>query len=113
MLLMLLCDQCATSMELNNNNIKQLKPGESLRDKHVTGLELRAFKCRKSFYLYYRTKEGKERRPKLSDYPIIKLADARSIALDIPLKVAHGRDHQKERQTAKNALLLLSYVNFI
>ncbi|VAW61686.1 hypothetical protein MNBD_GAMMA09-3870 [hydrothermal vent metagenome] len=110
---MLLCDQCATSMELNNNNIKQLKPGESLRDKHVTGLELRAFKCRKSFYLYYRTKEGKERRPKLSDYPIIKLADARSIALDIPLKVAHGRDHQKERQTAKNALLLLSYVNFI
>jgi len=90
-------------MELTNSNIKQLKPGESLRDKRVTGLQLRAFEQRKSFYLYYRTKAGKERRPKLGDFPTIKLADARSIAQDILFQVAQGRDPQKERQTAKNA----------
>jgi integrase len=90
-------------MELNNSNIKQLKPGKTLRDKRVTGLQLRAFENSKSFYLYYRTKEGKERRPKLGDYPIIKLADARNIAQDILIQVAQGRDPQKERQTAKSA----------
>lgn len=90
-------------MELNNSNIKHLKPGKTLRDKRVTGLQLRAFVKRKSFYLYYRTKEGKERRPKLGDYPIIKLADARNIAQDLLIQVAQGRDPQKERQTAKAA----------
>jgi len=90
-------------MDLSNSNINHLKPGETLRDKRVSGLQLRAFENRKSFYLYYRTKQGKERRPKLGDYPIIKLADARSIAQDILIQVAQGRDPQKERQTAKSA----------
>ena len=90
-------------MDLSNSNINHLTPGKTLRDKRVSGLQLRAFENRKSFYLYYRTKEGKERRPKLGDFPIIKLADARKIAQDLLIQVAQGRDPQKERQTAKDA----------
>jgi integrase len=78
--------------------IKQAKPGETLYDDQVKGLQLRAFDNRKSFYLYFRTKLRVERRPKLGDYPTISLAKAREIARAMLNTVAEGRDPVVERE---------------
>jgi hypothetical protein len=72
--------------------IKAASAGDILRDNEVHGLHLRAFPERKSFYLYYRTRAGEERRPKLGDASILTLNDARRIARDMLVDVAAGKD---------------------
>lgn len=49
-------------------------------------------KNKKTFYLYYRTKAGVERRPKLGDYGSLSLGQARAIAKDLLAQVALGKD---------------------
>lgn len=88
-------------MELNERNIKAAKPGDVLRDATIKGLHLRVFAERRSFYLYFRTKAGVERKPKLGDYGSITLAQARKAAQEILVEVAAGRDPVGERQQAK------------
>lgn len=90
-------------MKLTNENIRKAKPGDVLRDGTVAGLHLRAFAARKSFYLYFRTKAGKERKPKLGDHPTLSLDKARSIARQWLMQVAEGKDPVAERQTEKDA----------
>lgn len=79
-------------------------PGEILRDDQVTGLHLRAFENRKSFYLYFRTKTDKERRPKLGDFGNITLNQARRIARDMLFKVSQGEDPVADRKEIKKAI---------
>src|SRR5689334_15723058 len=88
-------------MELNERTAKAAQPGDVLRDANVRGLHLRCFPERKSFYLYYRTKAGQERKPKLGDYGSITLTQARRVAQDILAKVAAGGDPQAERTAAR------------
>jgi len=88
---------------MHNTTIQNAKPGDTIRDDQVKGLMLRAFDGRKSFYLYFRTKLGVERRPKLGDYPTITLAKAREIARAKLSIVAEGRDPTLERDKAKQA----------
>ena len=87
--------------ELNERNIKTAMPGEVLRDSNIKGLHLRVFEESAGFYLYFRTKAGKERKPKLGDYGSITLAQARKAAQQMLAEVAAGRDPAQERSEAK------------
>lgn len=89
------------AQELNERSAKAAQPGDVLRDASVRGLHLRCFCERKSFYLYYRTKAGQERKPKLGDYGSITLTQARKIAQELLAKVAMGGDPQAEREAAR------------
>jgi integrase len=84
-------------MSLTVKAITAAKPGEIIRDDEVRGLHLRAFPDRKSFYLYYRF-GGQERRPKLGDYGVLTINDARRIARSILLDVAEGKDPAERRR---------------
>jgi integrase len=88
--------------ELNEKNIKKAEPGDVLRDATVKGLHLRAFPESKGFYLYYRTKAGKERKPKLGDFGAITLAQARKVAQEMLTEVAAGRDPGQHRIDTRN-----------
>lgn len=89
--------------EVHNANITNAKPGTTLWDDQVKGLQLRAFEGRKSFYLYFRTKAGKERKPKLGDYGVLTLAKARELARGMLVIVAEGKDPLIEREKIKQA----------
>lgn len=88
-------------MELNDTNIKAAPIGSTLRDGKITGLHLTVKPTTRAFYLYYRTKAGVERRPKLGDYGTITLAQARKVAQEMLAKVALGEDPSLQRQEAK------------
>ena len=90
-------------MSLNNRAIQAAPVGALLRDTVIPGLHLRVFPNKKSFYLYYRTKEGRERRPKLGDYGIISIDQARKQARELLARVAEGRDPSAELDRTKAA----------
>lgn len=81
-----------------------LKPGETSYDEKVTGLHLRALQSKKrSWYVYYRTKTGQERRPKIGEYPLVSLPEARRRAANILARVAIGEDPQGDWQKGRAA----------
>jgi len=88
-------------MELNEKSIKAALPGEVLKDANIKGLHLRCFAESKGFYLYYRTKAGMQRRPKLGDHGSITLAQARKVAQEMLAQVAAGRDPSLDRADAR------------
>lgn len=88
--------------DLTDKNIKGALPGEILRDKTVQGLHLRCTSTKKAFYLYYRTKGGVERRPKLGDYGSITLDQARKAAREILTEVGSGKDPGKIAKEARD-----------
>jgi integrase len=87
---------------LSEAHIKLAQPGDILRDESISGLHLRCFAERKSFYLYFRTKAGKERRPKLGDYGVITLTQARGMARKMLAEVALGADPTAVFEDARN-----------
>ena len=87
--------------ELNERNIKAAKTGDVLNDASVKGLHLRCFAASKGFYVYYRTKAGIQRRPKLGDFGAITLTQARKVAQEMLAEVASGRDPAQERADTK------------
>lgn len=67
--------------------------GKEIWDEKVSGLHLRHLPSgRKTFYLYYRTKQGRERRPKIGDLGTVGLQGARDIARSLLRQVAQGED---------------------
>lgn len=88
---------------LSDKAAKAAKPGDVLTDATVRGLSLRVFAESRSFYLYYRTKAGVQRRPKLGEYGSITLAQARKVAQEMLTEVAAGRDPAQTRQVARAA----------
>lgn len=89
-------------MELSEKTIKAAIPGDVLRDASISGFHVRCFEQRKSFYLYFRTKAGKERKPKIGDYGSITLAQARAVARDMLAEVAGGKDPSAIRQAERD-----------
>jgi integrase len=87
-----------TSRELTERAIKDTQPGDVLRDRIVPGLHLRAFPQSKAFYLYFRTKAGVQRKPKLGEHGAITLVQARAVAREMLVEVAAGRDPSQKRQ---------------
>lgn len=92
----------ALPAELTERNIKAAKVGDVLRDKDIRGLHLRCFDQSKGFYLYYRTKAGVQRKPKLGDFGTLTLAQARKVARELLGEVAAGRDPSQARTDARN-----------
>lgn len=75
------------------SKIKSIKPNEVLRDDQIKGLHARCFgNGTVTFYIYYRTKSGKERRPSIGRYPEISIQEARRRATVIKAKVSLGED---------------------
>lgn len=66
--------------------------GENYWDTEVKGLHLRIFETKKCYYLFYRTKQGAQRRPKLGDASIITLAQARKLGREMLARVTLGED---------------------
>lgn len=70
----------------------KLPVGKTVKDPQVQGLSLRRNAGGYSWMLYYRTRSGVERRPKLGDYPTLQLKQAREIARELLARVALGED---------------------
>lgn len=97
---------------MNISEIKESLPGKTLWDKDekgsVRGLHLKtAPSGKKSFFLYYRSRSGIQRRPKLGDVTEISLAEARRRSKAILDKVCLGSDPKAEWDVAKNEMTLL------
>ncbi len=88
---------------MNLEQIRNAQPGDVIRDDKVKGLHLRCFPKGKYFYLYFRTKTGIERKPKLGDFPNITLEQARKVAKDLLFQVSMGKDPSAERMALREA----------
>ncbi len=66
--------------------------------------EVNGFMCKitpkgnRSYFLYYRTQDRRQRRPKISDHGIMTCEQARSIAQRWLLEVSQGKDPSAEKQ---------------
>lgn len=92
------------------SDIQALKPGETLYDKgdraSVKGLQIRAMPSgAKDYYLYYRTKARRQRRPKLGSVTEITLGEARRMAREMLTRVAVGEDPQAQSSALRAEML--------
>lgn len=87
---------------LTNTALDAMQDGAEVKDDRVPGLSARRHKSGVSFMLYYRTRDGIPRRPKIGNYPLLPLSQAREIARNMLAKVADGRDPVAERVVARN-----------
>ncbi|MCF4098206.1 site-specific integrase [Maritalea mediterranea] len=87
--------------DLTASNAQYAKPGDVLNDTVVRGLSLRVLKSRKSFYYFYRTKTGKQRRPFVGEYPAMTIPMARQAAREIMAQVVLGKDPVEEWEAAR------------
>jgi integrase len=69
--------------------------------------ELKGFFCKiaktgiRSYFLYYRTKDGRQRKPKIGEHGALTCEEARNIARQWLSAVAHGKDPSAERKTLR------------
>lgn len=85
---------------LTNTAIERLLPGEHLYDHIVPGLHIRCNVGGRSWMFWYRF-NGRPRRPKIGDYPVIGIAQAREIARGLVGQVASGKDPSRLRAEAR------------
>lgn len=90
-------------MRLTVEAARALQPGEVLKCHVVRGLELHAGRTGKTWKLYYRAADGKQRRPKLGAWPSLSIEGARVAAKDWLARIAKGEDPSAERQTLRRA----------
>ncbi len=89
---------------LTNKVISDAAPGATHWDDQVRGLHLRVSAAgRKTFYLSYRTKAGRQRRPKIADVGAVSLDQARRIARETLAHVALGADPSGDRRAERVA----------
>lgn len=104
------CDQYRSTKVVHNALIATAVPGQTINDKgsrdSVKGLHVRVFEGRKVFYLYYRTLAGTQRRPRIGDYGVMTISQARQIARDMLHAVAAGRDPSLERRDRREELTI-------
>lgn len=86
---------------MNLTQIKAATEGDLLKDDEVRGLELRVRGGRKAFFLYYRTKAGQRRRPKVGDFPAFTVQQAREVAKGWLVEVAKGGDPSQENKALR------------
>jgi Arm DNA-binding domain len=94
---------------LNDTTIRSLKPPATGRvdyfDDLTPGLSLRVTsKNARSWTVFYRNKNGRQKRLTLGRYPAVKLVDARELARETQRKVAHGGDPVVETRAARDVL---------
>lgn len=88
---------------MNQIQIKQAKPGATIRDDKIKGLHLRVFPGKACWYLAFRTKDGIQRKPKLADLNVMSLDQARKAAAAMLIDVANGADPMQARHDARGA----------
>jgi integrase len=92
-------------MSFTSDGIKSLEKGQTAWDRgsqvSVKGLHAKATGTGVSFMLYYRTKQGLQRRPKIGDFPAITVGEARKRAKVILDQVATGIDPKGEWDLSK------------
>src|SRR6185312_5371291 len=98
-------------MELSTHALQSSPPGAILRDKTIPGLHAKITPGGRRFFLYYRTKSGVERRPKLGDFPVMSLAQARALSKEWLLEVAKGNDPSGEFQARRAAATVRELVD--
>ena len=95
-------------ISLTKKFIDQLDIPENIQvfhDTKVTGLQLRVSpKGSKTFYLYFRTKSGKQKRPKLGVYGIFTVEQARGMARAMLGELSKGND-PKDTDQVENITL--------
>lgn len=70
--------------------------------------EISGFMCKitpagkKSYFLYYRTQDRRQRRPKIGDHGVITSEQARSVAQRWLLEVGQGKDPSSEKQELRS-----------
>lgn len=80
-------------------------------DDKVKGLHTRERGGKKAYYLYYRTRSGKQRHPKIGDCSAISLPEARKIAAALMLKVSNGIDPKALWNEQKGELTVVELFN--
>jgi integrase len=88
-------------MKLTPANARDAKPGNLIRDHEVAGLQLRCGAEKKSWQLYYTTRQGIERRPTLGHFPEVSLSEARERAKEIKRRVSLGEDPSGDWKAAR------------
>lgn len=73
------------------------------RDQKVPGLHIKHSARGSAWFLYYRTKDGQERRPKLGSTTVLNRTQAQKMAAEILLQVTKGDDPKKEALRQKGA----------
>jgi len=94
---------------LNDTSIRSLKPPARGRvdyfDDATPGLSLRVTSNDvRTWTVFYRDKNGRQKRLTLGRYPSVKLVDARELARETQRKVAHGGDPVVEKRAARDVL---------
>jgi integrase len=94
---------------LNDTSIRSLKPPATGRvdyfDDATPGLSLRVTSNDvRTWTVFYRDKNGRQKRLTLGRYPAVKLVDARELAREAQRKVAHGGDPVVEKRAARDVL---------
>jgi integrase len=80
---------------------RDLPPKKELRDHEVKGLILCAGVEGKSWRLYYRTRAGTERKPRIGSFPEMSLSRAREVAKELKERVAKGEDPSADWKASK------------
>jgi integrase len=81
------------------------KPGDILRDDQVPGLHARVTNKGATFYLYFRTRAREERRPKIGDYGVFTIQQARELGRAWLVQNAQGQA-VKPKLTAREKLTI-------
>jgi integrase len=94
---------------INDTTVRSIKPPTAgsldYFDDFTPGLSLRVTANDvRTWTVFYRDQNGRQKRLKLGRYPAVKLVDARELARDVQRKVAHGGDPVVEKRAARDVL---------
>ncbi len=94
---------------VNDTSIRSIKPPANgsldYFDDLTSGLSLRVTSNDvRTWTVFYRDKNGRQKRLKLGRYPAIKLVDARELARNAQSSVSHGGDPAAEKRTAREQI---------
>jgi integrase len=96
-----------STLKLTKRSVEAIDPGPKdivLRDNEIKGFLCKITPTgRRSYMLYYRTKEGQERKPLIGVHGDITCNQARSIALEWKAVVANGGDPSSDKQGNRQA----------
>lgn len=78
--------------KLTPASAREAPAGATLHDHEVSGLQLRCRATKKAWHLWYRARDGVQRRPKLGSFPEMSVSRAREVARDLKDRIAKGDD---------------------
>lgn len=99
--------------KLTKRLIEAIEPEDKdvlLRDSEIKGFLCKVTpKGKRVYLLYYRTKEGRERKPVIGEHGVVTCEQAREIAKDWLVAVRQGRDPSLERKEARTICTLAEF----